>query len=298
MIKLTAYDKAQTNINSVRGAEKHPEQRQNYFKGDLIMKKTRRFAAMVAAMALAATMVAPTMMNAGAADEKTIPVTVVKDGSTANEVTNIKPDADNATHTYTAYQILQGTWTLKEGKAAGSTDDNDYELKVTDLGEAASTLLSSDAFKAFKADDDFGKSIGEVIAALGEGATGPQKAAALAQFLSDVQTNTPKAEELAEIIGNALKDTNGTAIGNDTTLAEGYYLVTDSYTPNADSPNNEEPDAVSKFILKVNGTVSSAGIKIIPKKSYPEVIKKVKEDDKSVDPFMIQHQKRILWKRL
>ena len=89
------------------------------------MKKTRRFAAMVAAMALAATMVAPTMMNAGAVSdtsEITIPVTVVTDGNTANEVTDIKPDADNATHTYTAYQIFKGNavqtaGTDTEGKA-------------------------------------------------------------------------------------------------------------------------------------------------------------------------------------
>ena len=65
------------------------------------MKKTRRFAAMVAAMALAATMVAPTMMNAGAAD---VNIKVQDDGSSANEVTNIKPDKDNAEHTYTAYR--------------------------------------------------------------------------------------------------------------------------------------------------------------------------------------------------
>ncbi|MBP3760200.1 MAG: isopeptide-forming domain-containing fimbrial protein [Ruminococcus sp.] len=250
------------------------------------MKKTRRFAAMVAAMALATTMVAPTMMNASAEDEAGIPVTVVRNGSTPNEVTTITPDADNAKHTYTAYQILQGTWTLKEGKTTGSTNDNDYELKVTDLGTAANTLLSDNAFKAFKADDDFGKSIGDVISALGNDATDPQKAAALAQFLSDVQTNTPKAEELAEIIGNALKGTNGTEIGNDTTLAEGYYLVTDSYTPNADSPtNNNKPDAVSKFILKVNGTINSDGITIIPKKSYPEVIKKVQENVKNTTDY-------------
>ena len=31
MIKLAAYDKAQTNIKPVRGAVKHPEQRQNLF---------------------------------------------------------------------------------------------------------------------------------------------------------------------------------------------------------------------------------------------------------------------------
>ncbi|GEM_PF-256656 len=283
MIKLTAYDKAQTNINLVRGAVKHPEQRQNYFKGDLIMKKTRRFAAMVAAMALAATMVAPTMMNAGAAD---VAVSVVKDGSMANNVTNVTPDKDNATHKYQAYQILTGTWTLKSGKTEGSTDDADYELKVTGLGTAADTLLNNSGFRAYKVDDDFGQSIGDVIDALGATPTDAQKASALAQFLTDVGNGTAKAEELAEIMGTALASTNGTDISNGADLAEGYYLITDSYTPTTDSTSgNDKPDAVSKFILKVNGTKDTNGIKIVPKKSYPEVIKKVQENAKTTTDY-------------
>ncbi len=247
------------------------------------MKKTRRIAAMIAALAMTATMAVPSvMMSASAAN---VPVSVVKDGSMANDVTTVTPDKDNATHKYQAYQILTGTWTLKSGKAESSTDDADYELKVTGLGTAANTLLTNSAFRAYKVDDDFGQSIGDVIDALGASPTDAQKASALAQFLTDVGDGTAKAEELAEIMGTALASTDGTDISNGADLAEGYYLITDSYTPNADSPNNEKPDAVSKFILKVNGTKDANGIKIVPKKSYPEVIKKVQENAKTTTDY-------------
>ena len=248
------------------------------------MKKTRRIAAFIAAMVMAATLAVPTfMMSASAAD---VAVSVVKDGSMVNDVTNVTPDKDNATHTYQAYQILTGTWTLKSGKAESSTDDADYELKVTGLGTAANTLLTNSAFCAYKVDDDFGQSIGDVIDALGASPTDVQKASALAQFLTDVGSGTAKAEELAEIMGTALASTNGTDISNGDNLAEGYYLITDSYTPATDSTSgNDKPDAVSKFILKVNGTKDTNGIKIVPKKSYPEVIKKVQENAKTTTDY-------------
>lgn len=247
------------------------------------MKKTRRIAAMIAALAMAATMAVPFSMTASATD---VAVSVVKDGSVANDVTNVTPDKDNATHKYQAYPILTGTWALKSDKTADSTDDADYELKVTGLGTAANTLLNNSAFLAYKVDDDFGQSINDVITALGATPTDAQKASALAQFLTGVGDGTAKAEELAEIMGTALASTNGIDISNGADLAEGYYLITDSYTPTTDSTSgNDKPDAVSKFILKVNGTKDTNGIKIVPKKSYPEVIKKVQENAKTTTDY-------------
>ena len=251
------------------------------------MKKTRRFAAMVAAMALAATMVAPTMMNAGAASdtsEITIPVTVVTDGNTANEVTDIKPDADNATHTYTAYQIFKGE--NKHTDAVGTEGDPDYvaakdEFKITGLGKDAEALLDDTAFLAFRP-SDADISVGEALAKLPSGASDDARAIAAAQAISGITSGSAKADELAEILSKVVS--GGTEITTEAkNLAEGYYLVTDSYDPTDDeTEKNPRPDAVSKFILRVN-SAENTSITIIPKKSYPEVIKKVKENTDVAD---------------
>ena len=68
------------------------------------MKRTRRFAAMIAAMALTATMAVPTMMSANATN------------------VTIKKSADQAVHTYNAYQIFTGTYDAALG------------LKITGFG--------------------------------------------------------------------------------------------------------------------------------------------------------------------
>lgn len=249
------------------------------------MKKTRRFAAMVAAMAIAATLVAPsmTMMNARAEDVN-INIKVLDDGSTENEVTHITPDADNATHTYMAYQIFKGAYTLKPGAEEGSQNEEDYEFKVTGLGSGAGTLLENAAFLAFRP-SDADISVGEALAKLPDNATNDQKAIAAAQAISGISNGSPKADELAEILSKVVS--GGARVTTEATpFAEGYYLVIDSYTAADDaSSNNDKPDALSKFILRVNSAKNTNGITIIPKKSYPEVIKKVQENVKTTTDY-------------
>ena len=223
------------------------------------MKKTRRIAAMIAAMAFAAD----------------VNIKVLTNGSTENETTHVKPDADKVTHTYTAYQIFTGEYKLKSGKEEGSTNPEDYEFKVTGLGSDATTneLLSNAAFLAFKAADDK-PTVGETIGS----ATGAAAAIAAAQALDGIVDGSPKAQELADILAAAIT-TGGTALTTDgDDFAEGYYLVKDSYEKAANGSN----DAVSDFILRVNSKKDADGITIIPKKSYPEVIKKVQENAKNV----------------
>ena len=230
------------------------------------MKKTRKIAAMIAAMALAVCAITPSMAFAD-----NVNIKVQTNGSTANEVTEIKPDADNATHTYTAYQIFTGGYALKPGKTEGSTNAEDYEFKVTGLGSDANenNLLANEAFLAFSAGE--GKpTVGEAIGT----ATGNAAAIAAAQALDGITDGSDKAKELAKILAAAIT-TGGTALTTDgDEFAEGYYLVKDTYTPAADGSN----DAISEFILRVNSKKDTDGITIIPKKSYPEVIKKVQEN--------------------
>ncbi|MDE5752987.1 MAG: isopeptide-forming domain-containing fimbrial protein [Oscillospiraceae bacterium] len=228
------------------------------------MKKTRRIAAMIAALALATCSIAPIMMTASAAD---VNVSVKVDGSVANETTNVTPDKDVAEHTYTAYQIFKG----EAGKESG-------EFTITGLGANAGSLLTNEDFLAFKVAEDK-DSVGAALAKLGEDATDDQKAIAAAQAIDGITNGSPKADELAKILA-AVTTGTGTAISTDgTALAEGYYVVKDTYTKGQNGSN----DAVSKFILRVNSAENADGITIVPKKSYPSVIKKVKENAKNVN---------------
>ena len=247
------------------------------------MKKTRRFAAMLAAMALAATMVAPTMMNASA-DSRDVSVSVKTDGSTNNNE-ETKPDKDVADHTYTAYEIFKGEWTQTAG--ADTTDvttDDEYEFKITGFGTGVNWSTTNGLLKTgsdfMKLSVGTDKTIADVITNLGNDANDVAKAKAIAQVIGDsINSITPAADNLAKIFDN-YKTGNGTEISKDSThatnLKEGYYLVTDTYT--ADATN----DAVSKFILQVAKKAGDNGITIVPKKSYPSVEKKVKENVKDV----------------
>ena len=242
------------------------------------MKKTRRIAAFIAAMAMAATMAVPSMMTASA-ESQDVTVKVQTDGSIANEVTNIKPNADKVTHTYTAYQIFKGEY-VQVADAVGTEGEDGYvpakyEFKVTGLGSDAENLLSNTAFLAFKPANDK-DSVGETIAKLPDGATDAQKAIAAAAALDGIQDDSDKAKELAAILANAATGTGKEITTAGVNLKEGYYVVKDDYTVNVTN------DAVSRFILRVNAKKDANGITIIPKKSYPEVIKKVQENVKSV----------------
>lgn len=239
------------------------------------MKKFKKFAAMVAAMTMTATLAMPMVMSVNAAN---VTVMVQTNGDTQG---SSNPDTEE--HTYTAYQIFTGIYQLKPGKDAGSTNADDYEFKVTDLGKDATGLLENPNFLAFRAADDK-ESIGEIIAKLPTtpAPTNTQKAVAAAQALNGIVDGSKKADELAEILADAVSGGQMIDKTNGTEFAEGYYLIKDTYTG---GNTNDKHDAVSKFILKVNAKKDGDGITIVPKKSYPEVIKKVKENTKDVDEY-------------
>ena len=237
------------------------------------MKKTRRIAAFIAAMAMAATLAVPFSMTASAEDEVTVPVTVVTNGSTANEVTQKTPNEDQAVHTYTAYQIFKGEY-----------DSNTQAFMITGIGNgvnATNLFADNSAFMKFRK-DPASESVGEKIAKLvdaNSAATNDDKAKAAAQAISGITDDSAAAQELAKILANF--KTTGTQLtkegnSNPSELNEGYYFVEDTYTVNATN------DAVSRFILRVNSAENQGGIKIVPKKSYPEAIKKVQENQQAV----------------
>ncbi len=198
------------------------------------MKKTRRIAAFIAAMAMATCAVAPAMMMNVSATDVSI------------------ASGDNATHTYKAYQIFAGTYDATLG------------LQVTGWGTNYNSagLLADAAFQTMT------------------GATTTDSAAAVAQKIEALNyaSSSTQADALAAILQKYVGATSDETL--DTTakdLAAGYWIVLDSYTADADEgTENDKPDAVSKYILRVTG--GSEAITITPKKSYPTVVKKVKEN--------------------
>lgn len=219
------------------------------------MKNTRRFLAMAAALALTACTMAPVASYAVDVNVK------------------MNTSADNAEHTYTAYQIFTGAY--------DDTDPENPEFNITGWGSDATALKTNAAFLAFKKSDAGSKTVGEYIAALPATATDAQKAAAAAKALDGIADDSADAQALADIVAKAITS-GGTAIAADgTDLAEGYYLIKDAYTASDDSN-----DAVSRFILQVSSSDKAAtGLSVATKKSYPSVIKKVQENEKTTTGY-------------
>ena len=279
-----AYEtKTQVRIPSGvrRGA---PDASKNFEKRRMIMKKMRKIAALVAAMAMTATMAVPfTAM----ATSQSVPVSVSTNGTgTNNEGTT--PKADVVTHTYTAYEIFKGENVQTAGADTQDTTDDTYEFKVTGFGSGVNWsvtngILSNATFKAYKLND---KTIDQILQDLtgkttyaNEDITGKEATIAptIARVLGEIASATPAADSLAKLFDQY--KTTGTAItAPATNMTEGYYLITDTYTPATNGSN----DALSKFILQVAKKQGDSSITIVPKKSYPTVEKKVKEDDKNV----------------
>ena len=225
------------------------------------MKKTRKFAAMVAALTLAACSVAPAMMmNASAAANVYVDTTSGK--------TDEGYQADTEKHTYTAYPIFTGAYSNTDG----------LTVDAWATGYNFSGLLADATFKAMKTgsgdDDTVENDMGKI--------TPNENISAnhIAKMLEDIKTYDPNnLDTLAKILykykGDVTGKTLGTTEDTATKLEAGYYVVADSYTA-----SNDKTDALSKYILQVSPGDDT--ITLIPKKSYPTVEKKVKEDDKEV----------------
>ncbi|WP_407379724.1 SpaA isopeptide-forming pilin-related protein [Methanobrevibacter sp.] len=228
------------------------------------MKKTnktfKRFAAITSASLLAACAVAPVAFNAFAV-KVTIDSSVDNDGY----------DADKATHTYTAYPIFAGEFT-----------DEGLTINGWGTGFDSASLLANETFKALVVEPavpedpdtpEIEAKDAVTFADFISGKANDDLAAVTAQAIEKmIALDSITADGLADILAQYVS-ANGTPIAANTDLSQGYYLVKDTYTVGTDTATN---DALSKFILKVAG---NEDIVITPKKSYPTVIKKVKEDN-------------------
>lgn len=211
-------------------------------------KRARRAAAFAAAVVMAACAAIPmsSSFSASAAGNNSITI----DGFNTTE------NNDNGTHTYEAYQVFAGQYA---GGALGNItwgSGVDGDAIVVDLANATGDLA------AFK---------------------GLDSAKAIAEELAKATDNDAVAKAFAALVGKNLKDNakSGTYTGGKIDgLEDGYYLVQDA----SDSPDStvgaNNNGAKTRFILKVAG---GGNVTVTAKSSAPSVIKKVKEDDKTVE---------------
>ena len=235
------------------------------------MKKTRRIAAFIAAMAMAATLAVPgMMMSASAVDETTGSISIT------NEAAN---------HTYKAYQIFKGDVDGNTLSNVNWGDGVDTTKKIP--AESGATLL--DAIKAITLDTGIittkngsatttpfaGVTDATSVAAVLSGGYYENVSATEAtNFIADAEITKKFAAVVAQYkaaTATAELTQSGTAYSA-SNVKVGYYLV-------IDETNNDvtgADDAYSRYIVQVLGTPTS----ISKKTDTPEVVKKVKENVK------------------
>lgn len=220
---------------------------------------------MIAAMAMAATMVVPAMsFSAGAA--------------TAEENGNIitVTNKDKATHTYAAYQIFKGNFTGETLNDITWGDGVNGDA-ILDALHAASNTEGDALYGLFPADTvTSARGVAEV---LGSKTTGDSPTAVFAD-------DSEKTQAFAAIVGDNLleEQTSGEVNGDKiSALPDGYYLIMDTTAPvNPDANNdslgdNPNSGAKTRFIVKVAGGTNQP-INVDAKHSAPTVDKQVQDE--------------------
>ena len=269
------------------------------------MKKIRRFAAMVAAMALAACAVMPVM--AFAAEDSAASHEITIGGPDAFTDGTIDPDAaqkdsdnyviltpstDEGEHSYEIIQIFTGEYREEEGTYADA-DGNKKEGILANVEWGSGIKgdgydLSVELIAAFAAESDktgsvfYGKfpekeggySAEDAAIILSEICDGHDDndatAKAIAQVIGDVINTAEEAQYITRTIANA---------GASTFVNDGYYFIQDEDgSPTAGQGANS--GAKTKYILRAYGNHDAeGGFTVYAKSSAPEVMKKVYEPD-------------------
>ena len=215
-------------------------------KGMFIMKNTkraRRAAAFAAAVVMAACAAVPMSSSFSAS------------AAGNNTITITAVDGAAITHNYEAYQVFKGQY------AAGSLGNIDWGTGVDGtaiLAELQSAAAPLDVFNSAKDAKDVAEKLATGVTKADDDTLAVAFAAVVGKHLTAVKSGTYA---------------NGAITG----LDDGYYLVQDA----SDSPSGTgetNSGAKTRFILKVAG----GNVNVTAKSSAPSVIKKVKEDDKTV----------------
>lgn len=206
-------------------------------------KRARRAAAFAAAVVMAACAAVPMSSSFSASAVGN------------NSITITAVDGVDITHSYEAYQVFKGQY------AAGSLGNIDWGTGVDGtaiLAELQSAAAPLDVFNSAKDAKDVAEKLATGVTKADDDTLAVAFAAVVGKHLTAVKSGTYA---------------NGAITG----LDDGYYLVQDA----SDSPSGTgetNSGAKTRFILKVAG----GNVNVTAKSSAPSVIKKVKEDDKTV----------------
>lgn len=206
-------------------------------------KRARRAAAFAAAVVMAACAAVPMSSSFSAS------------AAGNNTITITAVDGAAITHNYEAYQVFKGQY------AAGSLGNIDWGTGVDGtaiLAELQSAAAPLDVFNGAKDAKDVAEKLAAGVTKADDDTLAVAFAAVVGKHLTAVKSGTYA---------------NGAITG----LDDGYYLVQDA----SDSPSGTgetNSGAKTRFILKVAG----GNVNVTAKSSAPSVIKKVKEDDKTV----------------
>jgi len=206
------------------------------------MKKTRKIAAMIAAMALTAAMCVPTAMMSASAEATPNTVTI----------TNASGASDTATHVYNAYKIFKGT------AGSGST------IEGIDWESAAIQTAVITAYNSVDGLTDLAAGTSALDAANALNVLNATQLKAVAKALAKSTTSLGTAIALE---GTAITEAN---------MGDGYYLIVDTAT--AADANNENYSTSFPMLTVYD---ASEGLEISTKGTFPTVEKKIQEDDKT-----------------
>ena len=232
------------------------------------MNKIKKFASIATAVLMTACMAAPMTMSLNASAVTTATLTT-PDGIEADSISNVK-----------AYQIFTGDYIPPTTNPSTSAIINPAELTVTGWGSG----INVDAFiTALKADTTFSGAFASVTV---------ENSATSAQAVSDIigvwPNDSVKAQAFAKlaVLNKTTTAKDGTFSGSSVTFGDdvdnidnGYYVVTcdvTTSTANYDSMSLGMLTVIGKnaALLQVGTGTAKVGL--------PEVMKKVKENTKTV----------------
>ncbi|MDE6087288.1 MAG: LPXTG cell wall anchor domain-containing protein [Oscillospiraceae bacterium] len=237
------------------------------------MRKARKFAAIAAAAMMTAALALPMSMSSFATegDELTDDTTVTD--SVIGAKTIVIENADDASHTYVAYQVFKGDVSNKTTLANITSGDD------VNMAGLLSTLKNSSLENYFDGIDDFDDT---KTSATDIAAENDRIAKAIANVLAtekDGDTlifdyDNGAMQEFAKAVGKNLTGSGveSSTVGSEQQIgvpADGYYLIQDK-----DAPTNGD-GAMTRFIIQVVGSA-----KVTAKTDSPSVEKKVVENVK------------------
>ncbi|MBD5159623.1 MAG: isopeptide-forming domain-containing fimbrial protein [Ruminococcus sp.] len=236
------------------------------------MKHSKKFTAMIAALALTACSIAPIFSSAAAEKDK---ITISSTGV----------ENDTANHSYTLYKIFGGTAeSANIGERNGSATLTDVTWALTD--EQVTAFLNAitgetegiEGLEDFTLTDDQKKTAAGVAKALND-YTLKETTDSETDVVTKT-TDTAKVKALSQWLGNnaSLLTQSGTSTdGTFDVTEDGYYIVVEN---DFDITNGNVEGSKTFHLLGVYK--ADEGAEITVKASAPRVVKKVKENEKEV----------------